>query len=88
MFNEVTKKRVNDGLSDLHLAAILKELMKGKNPLITSNQPLPNYSDSISNAKIDITSAGLDVLVGKQNRIDLVGIDWWIGGVHLYKIVK
>lgn len=88
LFNEVTKKRVNDGLSDLHLAAILKELMKGKNPLITSNRPLPNYSHPISNAKIDITSAGLDVLDGKQNRIDLVGIDWWIGGVHLYKIVK
>ncbi|MEI4770419.1 DUF1835 domain-containing protein [Psychrobacillus sp. FJAT-51614] len=87
LFKKVTEKRVNDGLSDFHLTAILNELMKGPNPLIMTNQPLPNYADSVSNAKLEITSAGCEVLNEKLNRMDLVGIDWWIGGVHMYKKV-
>ncbi|WP_391203484.1 DUF1835 domain-containing protein [Psychrobacillus sp. L4] len=85
LFRIVTEKRVNAGLSDLHFAAILNELMKGKNPLLSSDLPLPSYQLSSSNAKLELTSHGLDVLNGKKNRLDFVGIDWWIAGVHIQK---
>ncbi|WML46711.1 DUF1835 domain-containing protein [Neobacillus sp. PS3-34] len=83
LFNSIAKNRLNDGLSNLHFAAILNELMKGSHPLLFSDIPLPNYLLPASNAKLELTSHGLDVLNGEQNRIHLVGIDWWVGGVHL-----
>ena len=83
LFNRVSKERVNDGLSDLLFAAILNELMKGKNPLLISDLPLPSYKLSPSNATLQLTTHGLDVLNGKKNRVDLVEINWWVGGVHL-----
>jgi hypothetical protein len=86
LFNCISKKRINDGLSDLHFAAILKELMIGEQPLLTCDIPLPNYLMPVPKSKLEITSYGLDVLNGKQNRFNLVGIDWWIGGVHLRHI--
>lgn len=84
LFQIVVKERINDGLSNLHFAAILKELMNKKNPLLTSNCPLPSFSDASSNAKLELTAEGVNVLNGKQNRIDLIGIDWWVGGVHIH----
>ena len=83
LFNCISKKRINDGLSDLHFAAILKELMIGEQPLLTCDIPLPNYLMPVPNSRLELTSYGLDVLNGKQNRFNLVGIDWWVGGVHL-----
>ena len=83
LFQHISSKRENDGLSDFHFAAILNELMKGKHPLLQSDGPLPNYNHPEPNAKLNITTDGLNVLNGTQSRIDLVGIDWWIGGVHV-----
>ena len=85
LFKSISEKRINDGLSDFQFAAILNELMKGKQPLLKCNGPLPNYSVSESNTMLEITSAGLDVLEGRANRFDFVGIDWWVGGVHIEK---
>ncbi|TDK60747.1 DUF1835 domain-containing protein [Bacillus salipaludis] len=82
--SHIMEERINDGLSNLHLAAILKELMKGPYPLLKGNIPLPNYSHPASNPMLELTSYGLDVLNGAQNRIELVGIDWWVGGVYLH----
>lgn len=83
LFQKISSKRVNDGLSDFHFAAILNELMKDKHPLLYSDSPLPNYNHPMPNAKLTITTYGLDVLQDKRSRIDLIGIDWWVGGVHL-----
>ena len=85
LFQCIKEKRKNDGLSDLHLAAILNELMNTPFPLLKSDIPLPNYPQPYSNAKLELTANGLDVLEGKKNRIEFVGIDWWVGGVHLQK---
>ncbi|PEL09839.1 DUF1835 domain-containing protein [Bacillus sp. AFS017336] len=85
LFNKLVRQRTNDGLSDLYFAAILNELMKGDYPLISSNSELPSYKQHNPKAKIDLTSWGLDVLNGKANRIHLNGIDWWVGGVHLFE---
>lgn len=32
---------------------------------------------------VAITSAGRDVLEGKRDRVDLLGLDRWLGGHHL-----
>ncbi|MBD1382250.1 DUF1835 domain-containing protein [Metabacillus arenae] len=85
LFKKITERRINDGLSDLHFAAILNELMRGEQPLLVSNEKLPNFSIPESNAELEITTAGLDVLKGRRNRMDVVGIDWWVGGVHLHR---
>jgi hypothetical protein len=83
LFENISKKSEYDGLSDFHFAAILNELMQGEHPLLNSDGPLPNYNQPESNSKVKITSYGLDVLNGKRNRVDLIGINWWVGGVHL-----
>lgn len=82
LFNKVSSHRLNDGLSDFYFAALLKELMMGENPLITSDSHLPNFEKPTSTAILGITKSGVDVLKGKKNRLKLIGIDWWVGGVH------
>jgi hypothetical protein len=62
LFHFISKQRSNDGLSDLHFAAILNELMNGTYPLIESDQPLPNYLNPKPNAILKLTSYGLDYL--------------------------
>ncbi|MEE6450017.1 DUF1835 domain-containing protein [Gottfriedia acidiceleris] len=83
LFNNLVKKRTNDGLSDLYFAAILNELMDGEHPLVGSDSELPSFKHHNPKAKIELTKGGLDVLSGKANRMNLIGIDWWVGGVHL-----
>jgi Domain of unknown function (DUF1835) len=85
LFNKVSIHRINDGISDLYFAALLNELMKGDFPLIKVNSMLSNYHKQNPNSKIELTNWGFDVLYGKANRIELIGIDWWIGGVHLFE---
>ncbi|PGS47319.1 DUF1835 domain-containing protein [Bacillus sp. AFS041924] len=83
LFNKLVRQRTNDGLSDLYFAAILNELMKGDYPLISSNSELPSFKQHNPKAKLELTRWGIEVLSGKANRINLIGIDWWVGGVHL-----
>ncbi|PGM48697.1 DUF1835 domain-containing protein [Bacillus sp. AFS053548] len=83
LFNKLVKQRTNDGLSDLYFATILNELLKCDYPLISSDSELPSYKQHNPKAKIELTKWGLDVLTGKANRMNLIGIDWWVGGVHL-----
>ncbi len=83
LFNKISSVRLNDGLSDFYFASLLNELMVGKYPLITSDSNLPNFEHPISTATLGITQNGLDVLKGKSSRFDSVGMDWWIGGVHI-----
>lgn len=85
LFNKVSKQRINDGISDLYFAAILNELMQGKYALITSDSELPSYCKHNPKAKLSITGCGLAVLNGNKNRLNLTGIDWWLGGVHLFE---
>ncbi|MGI8314763.1 DUF1835 domain-containing protein [Halobacillus mangrovi] len=85
LFNRVSEHRVNDGLSDLHIAALLKEMCVGNSPLLFVEGILPNFEKAEANPRLFITTEGKDVLVNKQNRLELVGIDWWAGGVRLYK---
>jgi len=85
LFNKVSSARLNDGLSDFYFASLLNELMLGKYPLITSDSNLPNFEHPVSTATLEITQNGLDVLHGKSSRFDLIGMDWWVGGVHIHR---
>ena len=83
IFQFISEKRVNDGLSDLQLAAMLNQYVKGENPLIQLDSPLPNFKHPIPTAKLSLTPYGLDVLKRNTDRFSFTGIDWWLGGVHL-----
>lgn len=83
LFRLVGERGINDGISDLHFAAILNELTKGNTPLLTCDRPLPNYNQQDYDVQLVMTPEGNDVLAGKSHRADLVGLDWWVGGVHL-----
>ncbi|WP_332693627.1 DUF1835 domain-containing protein [Halalkalibacter lacteus] len=83
LFQHVARSRGNDGLSNLHFAAILNELMIGDKPLLQSDKPLPKYNSPNVEANIEITNDGVDVLNEEQHRFALTGFDWWVGGVHL-----
>ena len=83
LFHKVSSSRINDGLSDFYFASLLNELMVGEYSLITSDSNLPNFEHPTSTAILEITQNGLDVLEGKSSRFDLIGMDWWIGGVHI-----
>jgi hypothetical protein len=49
--------------------------------------PLCNFAEidpeRIMRSLVSLTDAGLDVLGGSANAIELNGVDDWIGGVHL-----
>lgn len=83
LFRNVSEKRINDGLSDLHFSAILKEISFGESPLVRVDSSLPNFETPDSNPNLELTTDGLAVLNGEKNRFDLMGIDWWVGGIHL-----
>ncbi|WP_181444429.1 DUF1835 domain-containing protein [Bacillus sp. 03113] len=83
LFSSLSKKRILDGLSDLHYAAILNGLMQRQNPLLTSNVPLPSFTSPDPAAVLTITQNGIDLLDSKLDRFECIGMDWWLGGVHL-----
>lgn len=83
LFQYISQKRVNDGLSDLHFSAILNQLTLGEFPLLQCDLPLPNYKEQDPHANIKLTSFGLNILKGKTDRFEYISIDWWLGGVHL-----
>ena len=83
IFQFISENRVNDGLSDLQLAAMLNQYVKGENPLIQLDSPLPNFKNPIPTAKLFLTPFGLDVIQRNTDRFSFTGIDWWLGGVQL-----
>lgn len=83
IFQYINEQRDIDGLSDLHLAAIINQLINGEHPLLQSDVPLPNFKHPVPKSNLSLTSFGLEVLNGSNDRFDFVGIDWWLGGVHL-----
>jgi hypothetical protein len=83
LFSYITKQRSQDGLSDLHFASIINQLTKGKFPLIHCDVPLPNFENPEPKSNISLTPYGIEILHGIRDRFDFIGINWWLGGVHL-----
>ena len=83
LFQFISENRVNDGLSDLQLAAMLNQYAEGENPLLNLDSPLPSFKHPIPTSKLSLTPFGLDVIQRNTDRFSFTGIDWWLGGVHL-----
>jgi hypothetical protein len=63
----------------------LYELAHGERPLV-AGVPLPpprGDATAFGAARIGLTETGLAVLAGRMDRVAAVGIDRWLGGVHL-----
>jgi hypothetical protein len=87
LYKSISPLLINDGLSDLHIAALLNELIKGENALLEIDGSLSNFGNHNLNPNLTITQNGENVLEEKANRLDLIGIDWWVGGVHLKQLI-
>jgi DNA-binding transcriptional MerR regulator len=69
----------------------LAELATGESPLVeevdgASVPPPPPLGDGrrFAAAELTLTDAGRAVLAGKADRVELLGIDRWLGGTHLH----
>jgi len=83
-----SQKLLSHGMGDVQFSVYLSELAEIETPLLKmENSPgiLRRSVDQKAVGKwtIRITDAGREVLSGKQNLVKMVGIDRWLGGVHL-----
>ncbi len=70
-----------DVVGDTYLFDRLKNMAQAslKKPLLSLNA----MDESLRETTTKITEFGLEVLKGKQNVVDVNGIDDWVGGIHL-----
>jgi hypothetical protein len=70
-----------DPVGDLYLLARLRTLANRDltHPVLN----LVGDSLSIRDCEVRVTATGEDLLAGRQNFVELNGIDDWVGGVHL-----
>lgn len=70
-------------LGDSSFWVILHELLESSPPLLVlprgESLTLPTSADQ----ELTITSAGLEVLAGRRNWLEISKLDRWVGGVHL-----
>ncbi|SFT00358.1 DUF1835 domain-containing protein [Marininema halotolerans] len=83
LYHEVLNHRPEDGLTNVHLAAIVNELAEEWHPLIQIETSEIQGLEGDEEESWILTSLGQKVLAGDEDRIDVLGIDWWVGGVHL-----
>ncbi len=82
-----TFPRMQDGeaayhLSDLSFFDRVNDLATSTPPLLTINLQHPKDSD-MPVGTIALTKQGREVALGNADRVQLCGIDRWLGGVHL-----
>ena len=70
-------------MGDSSFWIILDELLASIPPLLTLPEGKKLTLPTSSDQELRITSTGMDVLAGKNNWLDSVNLDRWIGGVHL-----
>lgn len=73
------EERVYMGDSSFH--RILRELASPPRPLVRLE---PSASGSVRGMTVSITHGGREVLEGKDDWIQIRGVDRWLGGVHLH----
>ncbi len=72
------EERIYMGDSSFH--RILRELASAPRPLVRLE---PAANGSIRGMKVSLTTGGREVLEGKDDWIQIRGVDRWLGGVHL-----
>ncbi len=89
LFRSVTHEQPMYGMGDLEFWHLLQQLQTCSQPLIQfagkTNVSFPTftYADpAFQETKLQLTDAGAAVLSG-ADRIQMCGIDQWLGGVHL-----
>jgi hypothetical protein len=70
--------RIYMGDSSFH--RILRELASAPRPLVRLELAA---NGSIRGMKVSLTTGGREVLEGKDDWIQIRGVDRWLGGVHL-----
>ncbi|WP_028864030.1 hypothetical protein [Psychromonas aquimarina] len=70
-------------LGDAGFWEVLHELLESSPPLITLSQGKELTLPAGKELELSITSAGLKVLAGKMNWLDISPLERWSGGVHL-----
>jgi hypothetical protein len=69
-------------VTDLSLAR-MAEALSGTAPALLTRTPEGTSQASLA-PRVALTTAGAAVLAGQQDRLEVCGIDQWLGGVHLY----
>jgi hypothetical protein len=74
-------------LSDAVFASYLKDLSDAREPLVLleggGTIDDPHAGDGLWNQEIVLTEKGREVLRGDEDRVRLIGIERWLGSVHL-----
>lgn len=68
------------------LFEILRRFVVATPPLVQFAEPFHEKIKSwkFNRSVLTLTDAGHRVLAGKADAVELIGIDRWIGGVHLH----
>ena len=87
IFVQVDHREERPFFGDTTLWQCLDGMASGKHPLIfvsgPGRLPLWNPPRNLAAWEVLVTEAGVEVLEGKKDAIELNGIDRWMGGVHL-----
>jgi hypothetical protein len=69
-------------LGDISFRSVLRAMAGGDSPLVRIHDQAP-VTAGLSEEPVELASAGVRVLDGREDAVGLRGIDRWIGGVHL-----
>lgn len=87
IFVQVDHREERPFFGDTTLWQCLDGMASGKHPLIfvsgPGRLPLWNPPRNLAAWEVLVTEAGVEVLEGKKDAIELNGVDRWMGGVHL-----
>lgn len=87
LFNHLFAEDTRYGLGDLSFWAYLNSMREEEHPLIAWDQRLhlPKYDGPKipEDLEIELTDWGKRILEGRADRIELNGIDRWLGGTHI-----
>lgn len=83
LFRAVLQREERVFMGDYSFWRILQGLAKGRKPLVILT-PDPEPDHSVPGGTAVISDEGRAVLAGRRDRVALLGIDRWLGGVHLH----
>ena len=69
-------------ITDLSLSGLAETLSRMSPPLLMLT-PAEGEQCSVLSGRVVLTEAGNAILAGEQDRVEIAGIDRWLGGVHL-----
>ncbi|PWQ97919.1 hypothetical protein [Leucothrix arctica] len=83
VFSKTQKMEERKFLGDASFWVVLNELLGSSLPLIEVSEGEALTLPALEGRELTVTEAGLGVLAGKVNWLDVSKVDRWVGGVHL-----